>query len=40
MLKEVIFLTVKELRTEDIILPSKYSKIFEDNAKKTRSKFK
>ncbi|MFY9074974.1 GGDEF domain-containing protein [Malaciobacter mytili] len=39
MLKEVTFLTVKELKNEDIILPSKYSKIFENNAKKLEINF-
>lgn len=32
MLKEVTFLTVKNLKDEDIILPSKYSKVFENYA--------
>ncbi len=36
MLKEVTFLTVKELKNEDIVLPSQYSKAFEDNAKKLK----
>ncbi|NVJ53129.1 MAG: GGDEF domain-containing protein [Campylobacteraceae bacterium] len=33
-LKEITYLTLKQLKKENIILPSKYSKLFEENAKK------
>jgi len=32
-LKEITYLTLKKLKRESIILPSKYIKVFEDNAK-------
>jgi len=32
-LKEITYLTLKQLKKENIILPSKYSKLFEENAK-------
>lgn len=31
-LKEVTFLTVKDLKNQDIILPSKYTQVFENHA--------
>lgn len=33
-LKEITYLTLKQLKKENIILPSTYSKLFEENAKK------
>ena len=38
-LKEVTYLTVKDLKTHDIILPGKYSKTFENMAKKLQVDF-
>ncbi|RXK12649.1 hypothetical protein CP965_08710 [Halarcobacter mediterraneus] len=35
-LKEVTFLTVKQLRKENIILPGTYSQVFENNAKELK----
>ncbi|XPV52786.1 MAG: hypothetical protein ACNI3H_10705 [Halarcobacter ebronensis] len=35
-LKEITYLTLKQLKKENIILPSKYSKLFEENAKSLR----
>lgn len=35
-LKEVTFLTVKDLKRENIVLPSTYSKVFESHAKKLK----
>lgn len=35
-LKEITYLTIKQLKKESIILPGKYSEIFEDNAKKLK----
>ncbi|RXJ91754.1 hypothetical protein CRV01_01290 [Arcobacter sp. CECT 8983] len=36
ILKEITYLTLKQLKKENIILPSKYSKLFEENAKKLK----
>lgn len=38
-LKEATYLTVKDLKKYDIVLPGKYSKIFEDMAKKLQIDF-